>query len=98
MRPFRFFFAVSLGVIIFFFLARVVVLALLLAAGLSVLFYAGRKIKCFFQRLDWDEGYDDYDHYAYQSHQLPSWNELSWIEFQEHKRERSPIYRTIEIQ
>ncbi len=56
MRPFKFFFALSLGVIVFLFLARLVVFALIIAALLSVLFFVGRKIKHFFYRLDWEHG------------------------------------------
>lgn len=55
MRPFRFFFGVSLAVILFFFLARFVVLALIAAAVFSVIFHVSRKIKNFFLNLEWEE-------------------------------------------
>ena len=61
MRPFRFFFVLSLGIFFFFFIARFVILALIVAAIMSVVFHLARKVKRFFQRLDWQD-YDTYDY------------------------------------
>ena len=58
MRPFRFFFGVSLAVIMFFFFARFVVMALIAAAVFSVIFHVSRKVKNFLLNLRWEE--DDY--------------------------------------
>jgi len=76
-HPFKFFFGLSLGVIVFFFVARVVVFALIMAAALSLLFFVGRKIKNFFKYMTWEEEYDSYrDDYRkdfYQKRNLPYW-------------------------
>ena len=76
-HPFKFFFGLSLGVIVFFFLARVVVFALIMAAALSLLFFVGRKIKNSFKYMTWE---DEYDHYRgdyrrdfYRKRNLPYW-------------------------
>lgn len=55
MKPFRFFFGVSLAIILFFFLARFVILALIFAAVLSVVFHLSRKLTNFFRNLSWEE-------------------------------------------
>ena len=60
MRPFRFFFGVSLAVILFFFFARLVLWALIAAAVMSVVFHVSRKVKNFFRNLRWED--DDYYH------------------------------------
>ena len=60
MRPFKFFFAISVGLILFFFLARVLFIALLFAGVMSLIFYAVRGIKNFFRRLDWEDYEYDY--------------------------------------
>ena len=60
MRPFKFFFAISVGMILFFFLARVLIMAFIIAAIMSVLFFVFRKIRNFFRHLAWEEYDDDY--------------------------------------
>ncbi len=63
MRPFKFFFTVSVGLILFFFLARVFLFAMMIAAVMSVLFFIAQKTKNFFRRLSWED-----DSYRYGSH------------------------------
>lgn len=60
MRPFRFFFGVSMAIILFFFFARLVLWALIAAAVMSVVFHVSRKVKNFFRNLRWED--DDYYH------------------------------------
>lgn len=65
MRPFKFFFAFSLGIIIFLFFARFLILAALAAAVLSFIFFVFRKIRYFFHHMTWDEP-GQYYHNRYQ--------------------------------
>jgi hypothetical protein len=55
MRPFRFFFGLSLAVIVFLFFARFLVFAFVAAMVMSTVFFLFRKAKAFFQRMDWEE-------------------------------------------
>jgi len=55
MRPFRFFFMFSLGLMLFFFVARFLFFAFIVAAVFSLVYFIGRKFLSFFRRLDWDE-------------------------------------------
>ena len=76
MRPFKFFFAISIGILFFMFIARFIVTALIIAAFMSVLFFIGRKFKNFLMGLDWESR----QRYAYQQQQerpngLNGWNE-----------------------
>lgn len=59
MKPFRFFFGVSLALILFFFLARFVIWAMIAAAIMSIVFHLSRKVMNFFRNLSWEEN----DHY-----------------------------------
>lgn len=63
----------SLGVFVFFFLARFVIGALFVAAILSFVFFLGRKLRNFFHRLDWEEypQNDRFDHHSRRA--LKSW-------------------------
>ena len=53
--PFRTFFGISVGLILFFFLARVLVTAFFIAVALSLVFFVFRKIKNFFKYMTWEE-------------------------------------------
>ena len=44
MRPFRFFFGLSIAVMVFFFVARFVIPALFIAGFLSILYYGYKKL------------------------------------------------------
>lgn len=96
-RPFRFFFAFSLGLILFFFLARFVVFALIMAAALSLVFFIGRKIKRFFQRLSWEED-RYYEPHFRRRRQLPVWRDDLLMEYPTRRREYLSSYRNIEVQ
>jgi hypothetical protein len=54
MRPFRFFFMFSLGILLFLFVGRFILFALLGAAILSLIFFIGRKVMTFFRGMDWE--------------------------------------------
>lgn len=90
--PFKFFFALSIGVILFFFLARVFVVAFLMAAVLSLGFFLVRKIKNFFKNMNWEDE-DDY-RYGYHQNQnnIPFWKmEEESFFHQRAERERERI-------
>ncbi|MEO1257307.1 MAG: hypothetical protein AAFZ15_00870 [Bacteroidota bacterium] len=97
MRPFRFFFAASLGIILFFFLAKFVVAALLLAAAMSLLFFFARKIKYFFQRMRWEEDsyYDGRDRFVNRS---PKWKGDLLMDYPTKHRRMWSDTRIIKIQ
>ena len=97
MRPFRFFFAASLGIILFFFVAKFVIAALLMAAVLSVLFFFGRKIKHFFQRMRWEEDgyYDGRDRFI---NGRPKWKGDMLLDYPTRRREMWSDARVIKIQ
>jgi hypothetical protein len=72
MRPFKFFFAVSLGILIFFFVAKFVVIAFLIALGFTLIFSLIKRVKSFAMREQWyDEGY----HPEYDTPSLKHWSE-----------------------
>ena len=62
-RPFKFFFGLSIAIMLFFFLARVFVAAMFMAIGLSLAFFVLRKIKNFFKYMAWEDERD----YSYES-------------------------------
>lgn len=90
MRPFKFFFALSLGLILFGFLARFVIVALVMAAAFSLLFFLGRKIKNFFREQE--------DRFR-RRRELPVWKDDLLLYYPEKVREYQPEYRnrTIEV-
>lgn len=100
MRPFRFFFALSLGIALFLFFAKFIIFALFGAAILSLVFFLARKIKYFFRRLDW-EGNDYYaDQYRgnFRSRkQMPVWKNDLLVHYPSREREFAANSRTIEI-
>ena len=54
MRPFKFFFLLSMGLLFFFAIGRFLLVALLGAAFLSFVFAIGARATRFFRDLDWD--------------------------------------------
>lgn len=99
MRPFRFFFALSLGVIIFMFLARFVLIALFMAVLFSILYYAGRKLYTFFSRLRWD-GEEDEDRYdwVYGQNRIGADDRMWYHETPQHRYTFDREYRAIIIE
>ena len=99
MRPFKFFFSIALGVIIFLFLARFIIAALFIAAVLSVLFYVARRLRYFFYNLSWrDEDYEQPMDWSYSQRALPPQSQEWYFEQFADPREYTRIERTIEIQ
>ena len=75
MRRFKLFFGVAVGLILFFFLAKVVFTALIIALVMSVLFGVFSKVKRFFQRA-YREEYDAVYNVDYaEESRLPIWKE-----------------------
>lgn len=56
MRPFKFFFLFSIAVMIFFALAKVVLVALFFAAVMSLIFFGLKTLGNFINKLSWDNG------------------------------------------
>ncbi|MBX2873552.1 MAG: hypothetical protein KTR30_15670 [Saprospiraceae bacterium] len=100
MRPFRFFFVLALGFMLFFFVARFLIVALIAAAVMSTVFFIARRIKGFFQRMDWDEGY--HAHHPYQRRYQRSLQQAVWkddllVEYPNSNHEYLPNYQSIEV-
>lgn len=97
-KPFKFFFALALGIMVFFVVARLVIGALFIAAILSVLFFLGKKIKNFFYNLNWRE---ESDYYLPQEYRTPPtmllWKEDFFTDFSNRKKAYQNNYRVIEI-
>ncbi len=75
MRPFKFFFGFALAMIAFFFVAKVVFFAAIIAAFMSIVFVIARKIKRFFYHLSWEHEADDYrDHFDRRRRHFAQWN------------------------
>ena len=99
MRPFRFFFGLSLAIMIFFVVARFVVAALVIAAFLSLLFFVGRKIKNFFMRMRWeDDSYGSYHPYYRRRQSLPTWNGDMLVDYPHKESVYIPDHRIIKVQ
>lgn len=103
MKPFKFFFAVALGLMAFFFLARVVLAAFLIAGVMSIGYFLFRKVVDFFRYLSWggyDSRYDDYrDEDRRYEHSLPGWkfeHDLL-VDDWDHPRERVFAERIIPV-
>lgn len=60
-RPFKFFFGIAIAMMLLFFLARIVLVAVIFAAIASSIYFILRSMANFFRRLNWqDEG----EHYT----------------------------------
>jgi hypothetical protein len=71
MRPFRFFFLLAVGFILFFAVARIVIFAMIFAAIMSIIFFGIRTLASFFRNLAWDrENAYDYRKYGYDNDRL----------------------------
>ncbi len=93
MRPFRKIFLFSVGLVLFFFLIRVFVAALFIAALISIPYLFFRGLKSVFRREY------DYD-YRNPYRQLPPWQEEDEPLFYGSKRQytRVPDYRYVDVQ
>ncbi len=102
MKPFKFFFALSLGVFILFFIARFVIMAAIAAAVLSLVFFVARKIKNFFRYLTWEDPYhpnfdDRYDGYYQKAHQIGAWKNEIFSDFSRQHQAYPPNLKVIKI-
>lgn len=101
MKPFRFFFGLSLAVILFSFFARFIILAMMAAAIMSIVFHIGRKVKNFFQNLQWEN--DDYyrgefrNEYEVSPHFAKRGEEL-FYDFPKKRADFLTDYRSIRVQ
>jgi hypothetical protein len=99
MRPFRFFFALSLGLFFLFFIARFVVMALIVAAVMSTIFFVFRQLRHFFMGMQWeDRRYAYYNRYERPNQLTKQYfeDDLFWSR-QERPAERLVDYRSIEV-
>lgn len=87
MRPFRFFFGISLAVFVFFFLLRFVVVAFIAAAVLSIVYAIFRRMKDFINYDRFGKPYFDPDR---EHPQFQRYAEEDFVEplFYESKRQR----------
>lgn len=100
MRAFKFFFAISLGITFFFFVARFVILALVLAAVLSGVFFLIQRARYLFSGLGWNQYHPRhrFDHHSYP--QLLNEHRPDDIPFYEFDRMQEPAneWQVIRIQ
>lgn len=85
MRPFKFFFFVTIAFIIFFSVAKVLLIAAFFAAIMSITFWGIRSIMNFLGRLSWNENYQQRGYYGVKS-------EDNYLNLEEHpmfRRERN---------
>lgn len=72
MRPFKLFFALSMGIILFLFFAKIVLIALVMAFVMSIVFGVFKKAKRLIKGALWEE---EQDYYYPEDHSLPVWKE-----------------------
>ncbi len=60
MRPFQFFFLVSIGLILFFAIAKMILIAMFFAAIMSIIFFGLKTIAAFFRNLSWNNSKSNY--------------------------------------
>ena len=91
MKSFKFFFALSLGVVLFLFFARFVIVALIIAAVLSGGFFIARKLKHLFTR-------DHHGHgHRHQDIQQPVWKDGLLVDYPPPVKDVLVQYRRIEV-
>ncbi len=91
----------SLGILLFMFVAKFVVMALIAAAVMSLVFFAARRMRYFFSNLSWEERPYYYDHVHYRQRRgLNSWQfEPDYFaESLERPTELVSNYRVIKVQ
>lgn len=97
MRPFKFFFVLSLGILLFFFIGRFLLMALAGAVLLSLAFFLFRKARYFFHHLSWDgQHYRDEPNYPRLLTE-PEQDEVPFFEFDREARPQSD-WQIIRIQ
>ena len=100
MRPFKFFFALSLGLFIFFFLAKFIVMALIVALGLTMLFAIIKRIRNFIMEEKWKNHYDEYESPFSFPNRLAAWDPPSEVLHVKQERDFEYLqdFRKIKIQ
>lgn len=58
MRPFKFFFGAALAISLLFFLARFIIVALIIASVLTGLYYLFGRLRHFVNRVSWNNHYE----------------------------------------
>lgn len=95
MKPFRFFFALSLGIVLFLFFARFIIVAFVIAALLSGVYFIARKIKGWFDDHDWMEE----DHFPPRRFQKePVWKDDLLVDYPSQQSDYIENYRKIKVQ
>lgn len=90
MKPFKLFFGLAIGIILFLFVARVLIFAFVVAAVMSIIYAAYRRIKDFITYDRYGEYY--IPEYQYQPRLNNSWNRQSEpLFFDERPQHRAPI-------
>lgn len=97
MRPFKFFFAFSLGIVLFLFFARFFFIALVVALVLSGIFRLFAGFRYMMHQRYWEEGADRFD-YSGPVRPLPrsSYNE-PLFDSMDNEKELLSVYRSIEV-
>ena len=90
MRPFKFFFMISIGIMAFFFLAKVFIAAFFFAAIMSLIFFVFRSIKHFFLNMNWQDGQYAYQRKFSDRDNLNDWNQKSESLFNDWENSFSP--------
>ena len=100
MRPFRFFFALSLGLFFLFFVAKFVIMALVVAAVLSTAFFVFRRVRYFLLGMTWEDHRYRYHNHFHTPRGLPEWHyeEEPLFSRKEKQTEWLTDYRSIEVQ
>ena len=91
MKSFKFFFALSLGVVLFLFLARFIIVALVISAVLSGGFFIARKLKHLFA------GHIDESGQRYQDIRQPKWKDGLLVDYPQPAKDVLVQYRRIEV-
>ena len=95
MRPFKFFFTIALGIVLFLFFARFLFAALILAAVMSGIFFIGSKIRGLMgspYRTSYAGPFDNQ-----RSYRKPDWMSNSVFD-QPYQRRHSANIRVIEVE
>lgn len=84
MRPFKFFFGIAIAAMVFLFVLKFIIPAVLIAGVLTLVYHLFRKVSYFIQSRSWEQDSDRYEHiptlsfeprnrYAYESWREPAW-------------------------
>ncbi len=93
MRPFKFFFGLTVGIILLSFLFKIFFIAFIVAAVLSTIYYVVRQMTYFFKSMTWEaRGRDYYEaNYPYRGRRFAYANEFESV--REQKRHPFQEYR-----